>query len=110
MGRDILGCQKMEKVGYGIFLHIDSYNLHDNKFFVENELSLSFILDRLLFLSRVIAVSSRCQMFLGHAISYVNVIGFCVKLRGSGDRMSVFENQHGRDRSFRALSARTGGE
>jgi hypothetical protein len=65
MGRDIFGCQKKKKVGSGVFLRIDSYNLHDNRFFVGNELSLCFSLDRLLFLSRIVAVSSRCQIVLG---------------------------------------------
>jgi hypothetical protein len=51
MGRDILVCQKMDKVGSGIFLRRDSYDLHDNRFFVGNELSLCFNLDCLLFLS-----------------------------------------------------------
>jgi hypothetical protein len=65
MDGDILGCQKMEKVGSRVFLHIDSYDLHDNRFCVEKELSLCFTLDRLLFLSRVMAVFSRCQTWRG---------------------------------------------
>jgi hypothetical protein len=65
MGRDILGRQKMRKVGSGIFLRIDSYDLHDNRFFVGNDLSFCFSLDRLLSLSRVMAVSSRRQILAG---------------------------------------------
>jgi hypothetical protein len=62
----------MEKVMSGIFLSIDSYDFHDNKFFSENELSLCFSLDRSLFFSRVVAVSSRCQFLAGgDAMSYV---------------------------------------
>jgi hypothetical protein len=45
-----------EKVEFGIVLHIDSYDLHGNRFFDENELESLFYLDHLLFLSRVMAV------------------------------------------------------
>jgi hypothetical protein len=48
-----------EKVASGVIPHIDSYDLHGTRFYDENELESLFILDRLLFLSRVMSVSSR---------------------------------------------------
>jgi hypothetical protein len=35
-------CQKMKKVAYGVVLHIDSYDLHDNRFFDENDVRSLF--------------------------------------------------------------------
>jgi hypothetical protein len=49
--------------------------LHDTRFFVENELSLCFIFDRLLFLSRGAAIFSGVGLGRGVAISSVTVAG-----------------------------------
>jgi hypothetical protein len=42
MDRDIVRCQKMQKVASGVVLRMDSYDWHDLGFFVENELEFLF--------------------------------------------------------------------
>jgi hypothetical protein len=61
MDRDVFRCQKMKNVESGVVLHMDSWDLPDTRFVVENELQPLFSdLDHLLVLSRLMIVSFRC--------------------------------------------------
>jgi hypothetical protein len=42
MDRDIFRGQAMKAVASGVVLHIDSWDLHDKRFFVENDLESLF--------------------------------------------------------------------
>jgi hypothetical protein len=71
MDRDIFRCQKMKKVASGVVLYIDSCDLHDNRFFVENELES-------LFFSRSLVVSFSTHRYFfpvvrfgGHGLRYL---------------------------------------
>jgi hypothetical protein len=59
----------MIKAASGIMLHIDSDDLHSIRFFPENKVESLLILNRLLFLSRLMAVFFPLSDLTGTAIS-----------------------------------------